>query len=58
MPLVDAQTILPGKIAFGKTEIMDRIQQIGFAYPVTAADAHNTFVKTELLVEIIFELIK
>ena len=48
--------ILPGKIAFGKTEIMDCIQQIGFAYAVAATNANNAFGKNKLLVKVVLEL--
>jgi hypothetical protein len=56
MPLVNIHAILPCKIAFGKTEVMNGIQQIGFANAVAAANAHNAFGKVKLLMEIILEL--
>ena len=63
MPL-DAEallTVLCGqaiscKIAFGKTEIVNSIQQIGFAYAIQAAYTNNVFGKPKLLMIIIFEL--
>ncbi len=57
MAVVNAVGILAGKIAFGKTEVMDRVQQIGLAYAVAAADPGEPLRKTVLLVKIVFELI-
>ena len=37
---------------------MNRIQQVGFANAIAAADTNNAFGKTKLLVKIIFELKK
>lgn len=56
MSLVDIHAVLPCKIAFGKTEVMNGIQQICFANAVAAADANNAFGKIKLLMEIILEL--
>ena len=56
MPLVDIQLVLPGKITFGETEIMDRIQQVGLAYAISSANANDPLREGEVLVEIIFEL--
>ena len=50
------QAILPGKITFGKTQIMNGIQQISFAFAVLSANANNSFAKCKLLAEVIFEL--
>ena len=54
--LVYVHGVGAGKIAFGKAEIMDGVEQIGFAYAVTAANAHDAFCKMELLVKIVLEL--
>jgi hypothetical protein len=48
--------VLPGKIAFGETQIMNGIQQIGFAHTISAANANNALGKNKLLVEVVFEL--
>jgi hypothetical protein len=47
---------IPGKIAFCKTEVMNGIQQICFAYAIAATNAHNRFGKNKLLLKVIFEL--
>src|SRR5688572_12681077 len=44
------------KVAFGKTQIMNSVQQIGFAYTVAAADANNIFCKMKFLLEVILKL--
>ena len=54
--LQNIQTVLPGKIAPGKTEIMNGVQQVGFAHAIPSADPGNAFGKAEFLLEIIFEL--
>ena len=46
------------KIAFGKTEVMNCIQQVGFAYAIASANANNAFSKAKFLVKIIFKLKK
>ena len=53
-----AQHILSRKIAFGKTEVMYGIQQVGFSLSITSANTYNPFAELELLVKIIFELEK
>ena len=50
------QLILTGKIAFGKTQVMNGIQQISFTHTVKAANAYNTFGKQLLLAKVIFKL--
>ena len=50
------ETILPGKITFSKTEIVNGIQGIGLAYPISSAYANYAFSKTEFLLKIILEL--
>ena len=56
MIVMNVQLVLPRKITFGKTEVMDSIQQIGLAHTIAAANTNNAFSKIELLVKIIFEL--
>lgn len=56
MAMMDIVGILPAEIAFRKTQIMNGIQQVGFAHTITAADAYNPFREGELLREIVFEL--
>lgn len=58
MAMLHHQRILPGKIAFGKTEVMNGVEQIGFAHAIAAANAYNGFGKTYLLVKVVFELKK
>jgi len=53
---VNAHTIGPGKITFGKTQIMYGIQQIGFAYAIATANTNDTFCEIKLLMVIVFEL--
>ena len=47
---------IAGKIAFGETEIMNGVEEVGFTYTIASANAHNIFGKTKLLVIIIFKL--
>ena len=56
MSTINIQLVCPGKIAFGETEVMNGIQQIGFANSVAAANANNAFGKNKLLMKIVFEL--
>ena len=51
-------TILPGKTAFGKTQIMNRIEQICFAHPIPAAYTHDSLTEMKLLMEVVFELVE
>jgi hypothetical protein len=44
------------KTAFGETEIINRIQQIGFAASIFPINANNIFVETELLKTVIAEM--
>jgi CO dehydrogenase/acetyl-CoA synthase alpha subunit len=50
------QTVLAGKIAFGKTEVMDGIQQVGLTHTVTTANAYKGSGKAKLLVKVVLEL--
>ena len=37
------QAVLPRKITFGKAEVMDSVQEVGFAYAVAATDPNDSF---------------
>lgn len=50
------QTVLAGKITFGETEIMNSIQQVGFAHAIAAANAHQRLVETKLLMKVVLKL--
>ena len=52
-----AQSILAGKIALGKTEIMNGIEEVCFAASVHAANPDQRRLEPEVLVEIILELV-
>lgn len=54
--LLHVHRIGSGKITFGKTEVMNGIQQIGFAHTVATADADNAFGKLVPLTAVILEL--
>ncbi len=56
LTLLHIISILPGKIAFGKTEIMNSIQQIGLAHAVLTTDPHDPFRKGKRRGTVIFEL--
>jgi hypothetical protein len=58
MTLIDVHAVQPGEVAFSETEIVYGIQQIGFTQPVASTNPNNAFVKLELLMEIVFELVK
>ena len=51
-------TILPGETAFGKTQIMNRIEQICFTHSVPAANTYNSLAEMKLLMEVVFELVE
>jgi hypothetical protein len=55
LAILCCQTV-PGKIAFGKTQVMYSVKQIGFAYAIASANAYNVFRKMKLLLAIILEL--
>ena len=46
------------KITFGKAEVMNGIQQIGFANSIASANANDAFIKLIGILRVIFELIK
>jgi hypothetical protein len=56
VPVLGYQHVLPGKITFGKTKVMQGIQQVCFPHAIKSADTYNRFGKPELLVKVIFEL--
>lgn len=56
MALMNIHLILSGKIAFGKTQVMNGIQKVGLSYPVSSANADDPFGKIEFLLKIIFKL--
>jgi hypothetical protein len=58
MSFMNVQLVLPCKIAFGETEVMNGIEQVGLAHAVPSANAHNAFREREFLVKIIFELVE
>ena len=49
-------SILAAEIAFGKTEIMDGIKEVGFSQSVTPTNARNPFRENEFPAGIIFKL--
>jgi len=49
-------SILPCKITFGKTEIMNGIQQICFAHAIFATDTNNPLFEVKRLIIVVFEL--
>jgi hypothetical protein len=58
MTLQNVQGILAGKIAFRKTEIVNGVEQVGFANTISATDPDDPFPEAELLVKVVFELKK
>jgi hypothetical protein len=56
MTLLGNQCILPGEIAFGKTEIMNGVQQISLANSISPANTYDPFAETEFPGKIVFEL--
>lgn len=48
--------IASGKIAFGKTEVIDGIQQVCLALTILSAYSNNSFIKMKTLPGIILEL--
>lgn len=43
------------KIAFGKTKIINGIQEIGFTHAIVACDTDHFMVETELLLKVVFK---
>ena len=54
--MMNIHLILSREIAFGKTQVVNGVQQVGFAYSIASADTNNALSKVELLLEIIFKL--
>jgi hypothetical protein len=53
---VYALLVGPGKIALGKTEVIQCIQQVGLADAVVAANADDPFLKPEKGLGVVLEL--
>jgi hypothetical protein len=53
---MNVHRILPAEITFGKTEVMDRVQQIRLAHTVAAANANDPLRKLKVLLKIILKL--
>ena len=53
---MDVQMILAGKIAFGETEVVDGIQEVGLSDAVAPADTHNPFREAERGLPVVLEL--
>jgi hypothetical protein len=45
-----------GEIAFCKAQVIDRIQQVGLANPIIAANSHDPFPELEISLFIVLEL--
>jgi hypothetical protein len=52
----DILAVAARKIAFGKTAVINGIEQVSFANAIRAADANNPFGKRELHLPVIFKL--
>jgi hypothetical protein len=48
--------VAPGEIASGETQIVQRVEQVRFAYAVVATDTHDPLVKAEAGLFIVLEL--
>jgi dephospho-CoA kinase len=48
--------IAAGKIAFGKTTIVNGIEQVGFAHAILSANAHDPFGKGKVADLIVLKL--
>ena len=48
--------IRPCKIAPGKTEIMNSVQQVGFAHAIASANSHDPLTKVKRPGAVIFKL--
>ena len=57
LPVLYIGRIAPAEITFGKAEIMNGIQQVGFAGAIPSADTHNSLLKIVVLVIVILKLI-
>jgi hypothetical protein len=54
--MININLVEPGKIAFGKTEIMNGIQQVSFSDSVISANARDSFIEMKGTVAIVFEM--
>ena len=45
-----------GKIAFSETEVVNGVEEVGFAYSVWSAYTYNPGFKRELFMDVVFEL--
>jgi hypothetical protein len=45
-----------GEVAFSKAQVIDRIQQVGLANAIIAANSHDPFPELEIRLFIILEL--
>jgi hypothetical protein len=52
------QAILPREIAFRKTEIMNRINQVGLPNAVFSTNANDALRKNKVFMEVVLELEK
>lgn len=58
MTMMNVHGILACEIAFCKTEIMDRVEQVGLAHPVAAANTDDPLRKLKVVLKVIFKLIE
>jgi len=56
--MMNVCSIVPTEITFSEAQIVNCIKQIGFANTIAAANANNSFRKSELLAKVVFELKK
>ena len=47
-----------GKIATGKAEVIDGVEQVGFTGTISAGDTNDPLLKAEVLPGVVFELYK
>ena len=57
-PIKNILAISAGKIAFGKAEVIDCVQQIGFPNPIGATDARNPGIEIKPRLRVILELVQ
>jgi len=48
--------MITGKITFGKTEIVNSIQQVGFSYTVITANCCNAIIERKRSITVVLEL--
>ncbi len=54
--LLHTTGICPGEVAFGKAEVVNSIQQVGFANAIIATNAHYPVAEIKCLVRVVFKL--